>query len=292
MRPGSPQEPTSLDVMRIENVLWDLLRAYRTDFEITPISEIQDLRAFSILWSALFTPEAVSARFRLALARVARQYRDRKDFGGNVWFRVLPIEAALYVLNDDPSWLTTLLPNLDHHKSSLRTMTIESVALIANRLAFDADTLRRIAHNMEARHMFADWGVMLLAISKGTAEYKRKTIRTWLDLHEINSDEQAVVESLADGKLVQNPFLYRLLRTQQFLTLQLARSIPERPVQLSLDDDWGADLETSDQMTLFARQTADLSGIVWERIAAHPLTVSLIEIGNNPESPLTAPRAL
>lgn len=111
---------TNLDLARIESALREILREFNRDFEQTPIGEIQDLRALSILWATLFIPEAMSPRFRRALIQTAEQYRGRPDYGNHAWYRALPIEAALYVLTGSPFWLPSLLNNIDHHKSSLR----------------------------------------------------------------------------------------------------------------------------------------------------------------------------
>ncbi len=113
--------PANLDISRIENALWEILREFRRDFERTPIDELQDLRAFSILWAALFVPEALSLRFLHTLSRTGEQYRERPDYGNNCWYRVMPLEAALYVLTGWDFWLPVLLDNSDPPKCSLRT---------------------------------------------------------------------------------------------------------------------------------------------------------------------------
>jgi hypothetical protein len=276
---------TVLDRERVEKVLRTIWREYMRDFEITPITEIQDIRAFSILWAAVFLPECISKQFQRSVAMTVLQYRDRADYSNTCWFRVLPIEAALYALTGSEPWLSTIRANLDHHKSSLRTMTIESFAVIADRLEFDGEILRRIAHNLEVHHSFCEWPVILFAVSRGTAAYKRQKIEEWLGSYEMNENERAVLETLARGELVDNPFLHRALRVQQFLTLRMARAPLENfetPEQLRLDDEWAPIVATGygkrDQMQLFADETEGLSETFWARVSGHPLTASMIRI--------------
>jgi hypothetical protein len=197
------QEPQSavLDRGRVESVLQAIWREYVRDFEMTPITEVQDLRAFSILWAAVFMPECISREFQRSVAVTVLQYRDRVDYGHACWFRALPIEAALYALTGTEPWLSTIRANLDHHNSSLRTMTIESFAPIADRMEFDGEMLRRIARNLEVQHFFCEWPVILFAVSRGTAEYKRQRIEEWLGSFEMNSRERAVLETLARGEM-------------------------------------------------------------------------------------------
>jgi hypothetical protein len=268
---------------RVEIALWAIWREYRRDFESTPTSEIQDLRALSILWTAVFIPECISLRLRRSLAKTVRQYRERADYGHACWHRILPVEAALYAITRTESWLSAILANLDHHKSSLRTFTVESLALIADRLEFDAETLQRIGRNLDVRHFFCEWPVILFAVSKGSAECKRLQIELWLGLYEMNANERAILEALARGEMVENPFLHRALRVQQFMTLRLACTSPEAEEQLNLDDTWESvaeetESEERDQMKLFADGPDELGQAVWARLSAHPLTNAMIQI--------------
>jgi hypothetical protein len=281
MRENTFAEPGAmvLDLDRVGRSLWGIWSGYRRDFEEEPITEVQDLRAFSILWAALFIPEAISSRLRRSLMRVAEQYRERADYSYGCWYRALPIDAAIYTLTADKWWLTAILSNLNHHKRSLREFTIESFAPIAHQLEFDCETLHRIAENIEWRHTFYEWPVILFA---GSAERKRQKIEEWLRSYELSDP---VLEKLARGELVENPFLHRALRTQHYLTLRMACADPEGG-QLTLEDEREIAAETDDkkceQMKLFDDKRVDLSQVVWDRVRAHPLTASMIEPRDRP----------
>jgi hypothetical protein len=190
----------------------------------------------------------------------------------------LPLEAALYALTGKESWLDTIRFNLDHHKLSLREIVTESLVLVADRLVFDAEMRKRIAHNLEVAHNFCEWPVILFANSKGDPFQKRQQIQSWLDSFDGNPDEREVLENLARGHWVRNPFLHRLLRTQQFLNLRLAGPPPaplappdEPAVQLSLLSPDQGELDLYDG-------PPDISVEVWRRITEHPMTSSLIKI--------------
>jgi hypothetical protein len=265
---------------RMECVLWQLWTEYQRDFEVAPIREVQDLRAFSILWISTFIPEVVSVRFRSTLASEVGRYRDRPDYNIFGWIRTLPIEAALYVLTGEVTWLETIRFNLDHHNSSRREIVTESLALVANRLVFDAEMLKRTAHNLEVAHGVCEWPVILFATSRGDPALKRQQIRDWLASFDVRGHECEVLEKLVRGHWVTNPFLNRLLRTQQFLTLRLAGPIPTRatpPSKLSLLPPDQGELDLDDG-------SPDVAAEVWKRLSEHPLTSSLVKIeGVSPE---------
>jgi hypothetical protein len=270
----------TLDRDRIEKTLWTIWREFVRDLEITPAGEVQDFRAFSVLWIALFVPEAISARFQSAMTAAALQWRERPDFGHRIWFRILPVEAALYTLTGDPFWVSLILSNLDHHNSSLRTITIETLAPIANRLTFGAAELTRIEHNIDVRHFFWEWPVILLAISRTAAGEKKQRLAKWLETYELDPRGHEIVEKLAAGERVENPFLYRLLRIQQFLSLQFACAPPQKLRQPDLEADWNLTTKslTPEQPALFSEDAMAFRDLVWERISAHPLTALMVQI--------------
>jgi hypothetical protein len=126
-----------------------------------------------------------------------------------------------------------------------------------------------------------EWPVILFATSRGDPASKRQQIQEWLDSYEVKGDEGEVLEKLVRGHWVINPFLHRLLRTQQFLTLRMAGPPPTLPnepaVQLSflLPDQGELDLYDG---------PPEISAEVWRRLTEHPLTTSLIKIdGLDPE---------
>lgn len=139
---------------------------------------------------------------------------------------------------------------------------------------FDNEMLTRIAHNLEVLHGFCEGPVILYANSVGDPFQKRQQIQSWLDSFEVNLDERDVLEKLVQGHWVMNPFLNRLLRTQQFLTLRLARPYlaskappPLSPEQRELDSFEGS---------------TDISAEVWNRLSEHPLTHSMIKMNGVP----------
>lgn len=278
-----------LDRDRLERVLWGIWREYRRDFDLREITEIQDLRAFSILWAAVFIPEAVPRLLFYSMCRSIDQYRQREDYSTFGWYRALPIEAAIYAMFGDAWRLSTILLNLNHHKSSLRQFTTESFALVANRLEFDADALERIGKNLEWRHFYCEQGVILFAVSRATPEFKRRKIEEWLAAYSLNPDEQKALENLARGRIVENPFLHRALRAQQFLTLRLA-CIPEKDSSEPdpADEEDRIALETADasreQLKMFTGREEIFSQAVWDRISAHPLMTQMIEIADRPKA--------
>lgn len=264
-------------------MLGDIWHNYRRSFELRPIKEVQDLRAFSILWAAIFFPEAFSQQLRRSLSTGCQHYRDRADYGTHCWYSAMPLEAALFALSGERCWLSTVLNNLDHPKQSSRQIAIESLAPVANLLEFDGKTLARIGRNLEYRHFGCEEPVILFALSVGTGEEKREKIQRWLKEYTYNSGERKVLEDLANGHRVENPFIHRALRSQQYLVLQLSCPLPAIPEQLSLAEDVDRTLDRKQptentQGCLFADPTSDFAETVWTRMSDHPLTASLLRI--------------
>ena len=72
--------------------------------------------------------------------------------------------------------------NIDGHNSSLRLPALESLILVVDRLAFDDPELQcRVAHNIEASHVYAALGLALLVLAQGDDAMKRDRFRQWYE---------------------------------------------------------------------------------------------------------------
>ena len=146
-----------LNAPRIRSLLWEELADFRRDFQESPIREEQDLRALFIAWMAAFLPEVAPDGFWEELRSVVTGFRARTDFSAHGWHRLVPLDVALFVGTGEHQWLDICRPNVDHHKSELRTFVIDCLALAAPRLEFDGEMIARTENNLRVRHGVSSW---------------------------------------------------------------------------------------------------------------------------------------
>ena len=222
--PSSPRR-FGIDIDRVRSLFDEELARARHDLSGAWGREREDARTSALAWVARFAPEALSPRFRTDLERLVRELRARESFRTDLWVRCLPLDVALFCLTDDPKWLEVPRLNVDHWTSGLRPWELESLALVADRVAFDDPELQaRTEHNIEINQMFCDWCVILLAVARGSAERKREKFRRWQARYAQSPVFSAgvLLDDLCRGSLVVNPFLSHFLRIQQYVSLRLA----------------------------------------------------------------------
>jgi hypothetical protein len=194
----------SISLDRVQRVLWNQLEHFQIGFDEHPIPENQDLRALSIAWIAVFLKEAVPPSFVETLMALVLRFRARADFSNFGWYRVSPLDIALFASTGDRAWLCDVASNLDHHKRSLRRFVVNSFALVANRVTFDREMLDRTAHNLQVRHSGCEELAVLFATSDLTNAEKKKQISQWLSQFRLNPHEEECLRHLAAGEYVVN----------------------------------------------------------------------------------------
>jgi hypothetical protein len=213
------------------------LRAFMQNFGKGDLSEREHLHSLFISWVSVFIPEAVPPVFRQELKQFVNSIRLRQDFLYNSWWRVLPLNVALFSLEGDYMWLDMHRLNIDHHKSSLRLMLLESLALVSDQLDLhDGELQVRIAHNLKVVHGHCDWCVLLLLTAQGSPQAKKDLLKVWIQDYgkHLNRGEKVVLEQLLKGEPVSNPFLSQFLWIQQYVCLRMAEARPENPAQMPL----------------------------------------------------------
>ena len=147
---------------------------------------------------------------------------------------------------------------------------------------------RRIAHNLEAWHLYSDWSLILIAATRGDVQNKKDQFQQWLSEYEHNESNRRALERLIKGEYLTNPFLSHLLWVQQYITLRLACSPAPAFAQLPLPGmEYNPPKKTEkktvkekpEQKALFPADSVDsLSDLLWKRVKNHPLMDSHIEI--------------
>lgn len=193
------------------------LTEFRSHFDEHPMSEEQDLRAYSIAWLAAFVPEAFSAGFRADLESFVAECGNRDDFSHNGWWRLPGLDVALFLVTKDAAWLNVCRENLDHHKSGLRLGVMEALALAAQHLIFDEEMLRRVAHNLQVRQMGCGDVVVLFVACQNKNEDKIAKVSEWLSAYSHNEGVEETLRVLENGRSVPNAFLFHLLWIQRYV---------------------------------------------------------------------------
>ncbi len=260
-----------IDINRIALLLSQEFRRYKDGFDESPIPESQQSRGLFIAWIATFLPEAVSQEFVSELETYAYDARDMGDYQYEGWWRILPLDIALYALTGDSKWLLTAMTNIDHHKSDFRRLAFEALALAADRLkADDSQFSSRVASNLEKHHFFSDQAVALFVAAKGEPSVKLKLLTKW---HALYKDTVAddMIRALCEGRGYDNPFSGMMICLHQYVCLRLMQSLSE--TSLSFARDKGVP-----QLQLTLNSQESLGNVLWRRLRAHPLSSAAIGV--------------
>jgi hypothetical protein len=265
----------NINLGRVQQVLWTQLERFKGGFDETPIPEVQDLRGLSIAWIAVFFQEAVPSSFLDSLMELVLRLRSHEDFSHHGWFRLIPLDVALFALTGNRDWLCYVASNLGHGTSGHRDFVIRSFALVANRLTFDRLMLDRTAYNLQVRHGGCEDLVILYAVSDQKGSEKKQQIAKWLSQFTLNPPEEECLRHLAAGEFAVNPFLRHFLWIQQYVWLSFACDLPvarkETLAEQKLPDK--TVLTVAGAQPQLAGFTLD-SDTVWHRMRAHPLMAS------------------
>lgn len=159
---------------KLSRILQSEFELWVHNFDQRPISEAQDLRAFFVQWFAVFAPECFEQALIDEISAFACETKRHLDFRRRKWYELLPIEVALYALSSDSSWINMARANLNHHNSSLRSLVLESLLLVVDKLRFDDPyLLAPVTDNLE-RWVFYDTDtVLFLCMAQGEPEMKQ-----------------------------------------------------------------------------------------------------------------------
>ena len=258
---------------------------FRVEFDREPTPEFQELRAYFLAWCAVFLPEAFSESFVNDLRTWKRDVRTRSDYRTSCWYRCLPLDAALFALTGDLTWIDTARANIDHHNSSLRLPALESLILDVDRLAFDDPELQpRVAYNIEALQFYAYWGIALLAFAQGNSAAKRAKFQDWLQQYDPIMTS-ALLKDLVRGAYVRNPLLWSLVWITQYVSLRLVCCRPPSRHQRSLlpvahePPSQGA-VRAQQVPMLAVSEGGNLKNALWRRLREHPAGHAHIHLGS------------
>lgn len=246
-----------------------LSRVLKSEFELWVhnfgqgrIPRSQELRAFFIQWFAVFVPECFEQPLVKEISAFAYETKQHVDFRRSKWYELLPIEVALYALSSDSSWINMARANLNHHNSSLRSLVLESLLLVVDKLRFDDPyLLAPVTDNLE-RWVFYDTDtVLFLCMAQGEPEMKQIQIKRWLDQVNMSTNAREKLQALSDGEFVPNPFLHHVTQLTCYILLRLASQ--ETPLQPTLF------LEIPNEFQL--KFPLILGWLIKQRMSKHPL---------------------
>jgi hypothetical protein len=261
----------AIDWGRLEAVLTEALVDFRAGVDARTVSRRQELRSLMILWFASFLPEAFTSRFEKSLRAAVVDLRARSDYPTNVWYQVVPLEAALFAVTDERTWVLSAVANLNHHDSSLRSFVNEGLAFVVDRLSFqDAELRSRVEQNIRFHQGGCEDTFLMLLSARGEPTEKREVVEAWKGRPELERIH-ALCKGLQANGFVENSLAVGFSDTLVYTLIEMTQFPPGE--QLPLNGIEG----------LRPRETQILRGLdvwktIWDRWHAHPLTGLLFEL--------------
>lgn len=193
---------------RLDRLFIAELRAFHSNFDVAPVPVEQELRAGAIGWIATFAPKAISPHGKEELRRVSTAARDRMDFKHFGWYRVPYLDVAQYSLDGDISSLSTMIDNIDHHDSSLRSSLHGPLALIAPRLSLDDNNLSGCIEScLSSGYMYNDSLMCIFAALNDDHERKLTLARKWRMMTSLNPQDIKTLDLVLAGELISNALI-------------------------------------------------------------------------------------
>lgn len=248
----------SIDLSRLVEVCKEEWRAFLLDVPVDPIPERQDLRAFLLNWVAVFVPEVF--QFCSLQAEMAQWMEDFMAEAQSVWRFAKPplIGSALFALTGEPYWLRAQREYFDYGGAQVRSFLHDSLALVAPKMSFDEELMRRLDHGMKVPYFFMDTPLVLFALSRGDLDDKMAFFRKCKDRF-MNSREEETVNAFLEGEHVRNPLNSWMLANTSYVLLRLGCHVTARSGEMVLP--LGVELAT-----------------VWSRVQSHPLMEGTIKL--------------
>jgi hypothetical protein len=193
---------------------------------------------------------------------------ERRTFG---WSESIPITAALACVFRDAGFVHDALCNLATGASWLRDQIAVELALAMPWVPSDTPELvDAIRYDFQEWHFGSGDALALYAASRGTKSDKMRQITKWCAEFETDAPDYDMLVSLRDHGSARNPLAGPMLRLQRYVTLRLAASTRQKPVQLT---------------GLFhgAGQGLDRivwAGDVWKRSEEHPLASPWVSVAD------------
>ena len=255
--PEFTSSPLSIDLSRIAVICDEEWESFLDDMDITPVPPRQDLRGFFLNWVAVFIPQAFPASLQSTMCGWMEPQLDSRN---STWGYVRPplIGSTLFALTGNRRWLQVQFDNFADGGSLVRTFFHKSLALVAPRVSFDQELLRRMDFAMKSVYFYMDVPLALYAVSQGGPEEKLANLRRWQEGF-MNSLEKAAVEGYLKGLPVPNPLQHWLLEKMSYVGMRVGCFQVRTQVNIGLPLGLGV-------------------SAVWQRMQEHPLFSPYIEI--------------
>lgn len=183
------------------------LSNYKTDFNLSPVPDIQDQRSLSIAWLCHYFSQSITEENSSAIIKFVDDVMEQPDYSYNGWYKISALQAAAFILTFDVYYSNSLIQHLDCSQGWARGFIVKSAAIISPLLSFNNDLLRKVTEsNLQNSHAYYEANIILYLTTKGTTDDKKK----WLEL-QIKSDERQrhttfFNEIINAGKYYQNEY--------------------------------------------------------------------------------------
>ena len=249
--------PLSIDLSRIAAICDEEWQSFFDDMDITPVPQRQDLRGFFLNWVAVFIPEAFPASLQSTMCTWMEPQLDTRD---STWGYVRPplIGSTLFALTGNRRWLQVQFDNFADGGSLVRSFFHKSLALVAPRISFDPELLRRMDFGMKNVYFYMDVPLALYAVSQRDTDEKLIDLKRWQEGF-MNSEEKAAVEGYLKCIPVPNPLQHWLLEKMSYVGMRIGCFQVTAPANNGLPLGLGV-------------------SAVWESMQEHPLFSPYIEM--------------
>jgi hypothetical protein len=255
----------SIDLTRIGAICEEEWQAFLSDMDASPVPQKQDLRGFFLNWVAVFIPEAFPAPLQAKMSAWMAVQIDNSEAMN--WSYVKPplIGSTLFALTGNRWWLHIQLSNFADGGSLVRSFFHKSFALIAPRISFDEELVKRLDFGMKHAYFYMDVPLALYAVSQGDPEEKLVNLKRWQEGF-MNTDEKNAVDGFVKGLPVINPLQYWMLEKTTYVAVRLGSF----PVVSSSNSGLPLGIDFS---------------AVWERVQEHPLCSASITLERAASAP-------
>lgn len=162
----------------INYIITSELEQFKTNFEVQPIPESQDICSLAIEWLCYNFKERISTANVKAITGFVHQVMSDKNYNTHGWSRIPALQAAAYCLTQEEYILHSLLENVSCEQATNRAFILQSVSVICPIIPFESEVFRdAVEYNFKVFHGLADIGLIVYLNTNGRSEKKLEWLK-------------------------------------------------------------------------------------------------------------------
>jgi hypothetical protein len=161
----------------INGFLDSALKAFKLQYNYSPISAQQDIRGLSIAWTSYIFKEYIESKIKADIASFVTTIMEQDDYIYSGWYRVAALQAASFILTGNIHHRDSLLANISCMQSIHRPFILKSAAMCCPLIEFENPIIKEATVcNIKASHSHFEENLILYICTNGTTEAKKKFI--------------------------------------------------------------------------------------------------------------------